>query len=194
MSATLTTPRADVQMSLFGEAFDKRPGALALVPIVSKKDPDKVLGRRVTFDVLTLAEFKEKLAKRSDINAAEKKKLRQEFLNKDAIGQRQMLAMAAVQAAMQPDEFAPAGRVPDSMELRANGTLKFVSVDKFLGTVKETEKQKITRLEKELAALKAAASTPAVIEAETLTEAEIAEAAELKRRLEAGEIEILPAE
>ncbi len=156
------------QRDLFGMELSARPSGGAITPIASKNDATKVLGRRLTFDFKTLAEFKSTLAGNKNINAATKKSMRQEFLNGDAIKQRQMLGMAALQASYQPDEFAPSGRVPDSMDLRAGGTLRLVSVEKFIGKVKtETPKQQIERLERELREVKAKAAQP--VEVETIT-------------------------
>lgn len=145
---TLTTATT-AALDLFSPEIGKRSLSIVSVPIVSKKDADKELGRRITFDVVTLAQFKASLAD-TKMNAAEKKKARQVFLNSDAVKQRQMLGAAAMQVAMQPDEHAPMGRVPDVMELRKNGTIKLVSVEQFLGVAKESAAQKIKRLEKEL--------------------------------------------
>lgn len=171
--APVIVSTAAIESDLFGVALSSRPMGGLIVPIVSRTDATKTLGRKVTFDFKTLAEFKASLATNKDINAATKKKLRQEFLNGDSIKQRQMLGMAALQAAYQPDEFAPSGRVPDAMELRANGRLTLISVEKFIGKDKsETPKQKIERLERELREAKAAKGHAAAEEAVIVVEGE----------------------
>lgn len=173
MSATLTTVTTEKETDLFGMPLATRPQGGTIVPIMSRTDATKQLGRKVTFDALTLAEFKAKLSADKSINAAAKKALRQQFLNSDAIKQRQMLGIAALQASFQPDEFAPAGRVPDSFDLRAGGTLRLVSVEKFIGKAKdETAAQKIARLERELREARAAKADAEAPEAETLPESQ----------------------
>lgn len=171
--AVTVTPDKD----LFGFELASRNVGGNVSAIVSKKDETKQLGRRITFDALTLAEFKARLADDKTLNAKQKKERRQMFLNADAIKQRRMLGIAALTAAYEPDDFAPMGRVPDVMELRKNGSLKLLSVEAFIGKDKsETPTQKIARLERELrearaskAEAKAEAEAPEVetVEVET---------------------------
>jgi hypothetical protein len=180
-TATLTpvTESRNVDLDLFGvSSLAVRPTGGNVTAIVSKKDETKQLGRKITFDFKTLAEFKATLADDKTLNAKSRKAKRQEFLSSDAIQQRQMLGMAALQAAYQPDDFAPMGRVPDSMELRKNGSLKLVSVEGFIGKDKsETPTQKIARLERELREAKTAKVEAKTMEADTLpVEAPAAEA------------------
>lgn len=167
--APVTVSTSAKERDLFGTELATRQTGGTVTAIVSRTDATKTLGRKITFDALTLAEFKNKITADKSLNAANRKQLRQQFLNSDAIKQRQMLGMAALQASYQPDEFAPAGRVPDSIDLRAGGTLRLVSVEKFIGKVKtETAAQKITRLERELREAKAAKAEAATTEAETV--------------------------
>ena len=158
--ATVTTEATATD--LFGEALAPRPLSVGSVTqIVSRSDATKVLGRRITFDASTLAEFKATLNADKTLTAAAKKAKRQEFLNADAIKQRRLLGEIALRQAYEPDEFAPSGRVPDTMELRKNGSIKLVSVEAFIGKVKtETPAQKIERLERELREAKANAVKP----------------------------------
>ncbi len=167
---TVAAPR-NVDLDLFGvESLATRPTAGNIVIIYSKKDETKALGRKLTFDIKTLAEFKATLTADKALNAKERKSKRQEFLNAGAIQQRQMLGIAALHAAYAPDEHAPMGRVPDSMELRKNGTLKLVSVESFIGKDKsETPTQKIARLERELREARASKVEATTTEAETST-------------------------
>ncbi len=166
---TVAAPR-NVDLDLFGvEQLSTRPTGGLVTQIVSKKDETKVLGRKVTFDFRTLAEFKATLAEDKTLNAAARKAKRQEFLNADSIKQRQMMGMAALQASYAPDSFAPLGRVPDSMELRKNGSLKLISVEAFIGKDKsETPTQKIARLERELREAVASKAEANTVEAETV--------------------------
>ncbi len=155
MNTTLSTVTASRPVTsdtdLFGFELAARPVGGHVTAIVSKKDETKQLGRRITFDALSLAEFKARLASDKTLNSKQKKERRQMFLNADAIKQRRMLGLAALQAAYEPDDFAPKGRVPDVMELRKNGSLKLISVESFVGPDKtETPTQKIARLEREL--------------------------------------------
>ncbi len=158
--ANVIAPRAVSVASdkdLFGFELSARPTGGSITAIVSKKDETKQLGRRITFDAKTLAEFKAILADDKTLTARQKKEKRQAFLNADAIKQRRMLGVAALQAAYEPDDFAPMGRVPDSLELRKNGSLKLLSVESFIGKDKtETPTQKIARLERELREARAA--------------------------------------
>lgn len=158
--ANVIAPRAVVATSdrdLFGFELASRPlGGVNVTAIVSKKDESKQLGRRITFDVKTLADFKAVLAADKSLTSKQKKEKRQQFLNADAITQRRILGVAALQAAYEPDDFAPSGRVPDVMELRKNGSLKLLSVEAFIGKDKtETPTQRIARLERELREVKA---------------------------------------
>lgn len=176
--AVAVTPDKD----LFGFELASRPlGGANVSAIVSKKDETKQLGRRITFDALTLAEFKARLNEDKTLTAKQKKDKRQQFLNADVIEQRQMLGSAALTAAYKADDFAPMGRVPDVMELRKNGTLKLISVEAFIGKDKtETPTQKISRLERELREARAS-------KAEAKAEAEAPE-------VETVEIETAPVE
>lgn len=169
MKTNVLTPVAtSKEVDLFGCTIAERETKGTIVPIMSRTDETKQLGRKLTFDALTLSEFKAKLTADKSLNAGQRKQLRQRFLNSDAIKQRQMLGIAALQASFQPDEFAPAGRVPDSFDLRAGGTLRLVSVEKFVGkTATETAAQKIARLERELREAKVAKAEAEASEAET---------------------------
>lgn len=167
MTTTTLTP-VTAERDLFGTELATRPTGGMITPIMSKTDASKQLGRKVTFDFKTLSEFKAVLQS-SGLTAAEKKAKRQQFLSGDAVQQRQMLGLAALQAAYQADDMAPMGRVPDSLELRKNGTLKLVSVESFIGKAKtETPTQKIARLERELREAKSAKADAAAPEAETV--------------------------
>ena len=159
MNATLaTTTTAAAELDLFGAPLRGRTVAISETAIVSKTDATKVLGRRVLFDTASLKDFKAKLAENKSLTAAQKRTMRGEFLHADAIKQRQLLGSMALSLAYEPDTFAPKGRVPELMELRKNGVIKLVSVDAFIGAdKKETPKQKIERLEKELRALRSTA-------------------------------------
>lgn len=174
-TATLAPVTSSVE-TVTGELAlnDARPALAVSVgqvtKIVSRTDASKVLGRKITFDVATLSEFKDSLNADKTLNAAAKKAKRQEFLNADNIKQRQLLGEIALRTAYQADEFAPMGRVPDSMELRKNGSIKLISVESFIGKVRtETPAQKIARLERELREAIASASKPVEAETEVIT-------------------------
>lgn len=159
-TATLAPVTTTAELNL-GDERTATPTTLTvgrITAIVSRTDPSKTLGRRVQFNAETLSEYKSRLNADKSLNAQQRKAERQKFLNATEIEQRELLGLAAVKAAMRPDEFAPMGRVPDVMELRKNGgVLKFVSVETFIGKDKtETPAQKIARLENELRAERAA--------------------------------------
>lgn len=170
MSNTATlTPVTATQSDLFNYTPAAR-AAGEVTQIVSRSDATKVLGRKITFDAVTLKEFKDGLNADKTLTAAVKKEKRQQFLHAGAIKQRQLLGEIALRQAYEKDEFAPMGRVPDTMELRKNGVIKLVSVESFIGKDKtETSAQKIKRLERELREAKANAVKPVDAEVEVIT-------------------------
>ena len=169
MSTTTLAPVTATQSDLFNYTPAAR-AAGEVTQIVSRSDATKVLGRKITFDAVTLKEFKDGLNADKTLTAAAKKEKRQQFLHADAIKQRQLLGEIALRQAYEKDEFAPMGRVPDTMELRKNGTIKLISIESFIGKAKtETPAQKIERLERELREARANAIKPVDTEVEVIT-------------------------
>lgn len=161
MSTALTIESA-AQLDLFGQPVTSRVHANS-TPLVTRTG--KVSGVRIGFDSQSFKDFKSVLAE-SNLNAEQKKAKRQEFLSADAIKQRQMLGILVLQRAYEADDHAPLGRVPEVMELRKGGTMKLVSVAEVLGHKPDTAKQKIAKLEAEIAALRKAEAERKALEAE----------------------------